>query len=334
MFNFQKEVILNNVEKDAKVVKRGENDKAILQVRDGGKYYAENMKDVIVYETMPHVGKQATITLDPAKLAKLGSKHIQILIELGLDNDYRGDYGSAVWYFRKPVLVDLETAKISADSLVKAFKTVVPANYQFLVAEENGDNVVLTAEDKYIKVRKIQIIGFECDQHCGGEEQEQPVVLAECGAKEGEIQSEDKQTVVGSVTANKLDVGTYEYLLQNLRLPTYENIRFHSVAHAEMPVPGVEYVQYSFVYRVKRGMNFGGMSVVGQSNYSETMHTFFVPKDDADTFKNLLIEVGVPKENFESVVVPGYEEDADKPGGESDDVEVLGADQVVASDLE
>lgn len=283
MFNFQKEVVLNNPKDQVRIsndvsvdpnVKVASGMKPKMSVHGGGEYFGDNILDGKVYKTSPVEGVNAKITLYPEKLAQAATgTNIQVFIELGLDNDYRGDFGSAVWYFRKPILVDLDTNKLSVDDLVKAFKTAIPSEYQFLTVKKDSDNVVLEGADCYIKVRSVKVIDFICDEHCEGKS-ETPSVIAELGDDDS-----DRMLIgeVGKVDDNTVEFGTYNYMIHNLRLPTYANLRFASPAAVEMPMPGVNYVQYSFAYCVDRGINFGGMSVVGQVNRSTTLHTFFVP---------------------------------------------------------
>lgn len=285
MFNFQKEVILNDVSKLVRIANETNEGGDIvvsdrmakkMLVHGGGEYFGKYIVEGKVYRTLPVQAVNAIITLDPVELQKINSKHIQILIELGLDNDYRGDFGSALWYFRKPILVDLDPSLITADSLVKAFNTVIPVEYRFLEVKKNAGKVELTGADSYIKVRNVVITEYVCAERCEGISEE-PSVVAKMSYDKAA--AEYKIGDYGTVTLNSAEFGTYNYLLHNLRLPTYANLRFTSPAAPEMPMQGVNYVQYSFAYCVPRGINFGGMSVAGQMNHSVTLHTFFVPAE-------------------------------------------------------
>lgn len=286
MFNFQKEVIINDIEKQVWLANDPEDPKNYsvapgmeikMMVRGGGEYFGKYIVENKVYKTAPIEPRNATVELNATQLAGItGTDHIQIFIELGLDNDYRGDFGSALWYFRKPIVVDLSLEGLNADMLVKAFKTAIPKEYQFLKVTKDGDKVVLTGEDCYIKIRKVQIIGFECESRCEGSSEE-PVLKAEMKyVKEGDGYS-IKIGNYGTVTENNVEFGTYNYMIHNLRLPTYANLRFTSPSAVEMPMAGTNYVQYSFAYCVPRSISFGGLSVAGQANHSTTLHTFFVP---------------------------------------------------------
>lgn len=288
MFNFQKEVVINSLDAlNVKLVDTPQGANATesikkLRVRDGGEYFAKYIVDKMYYHTEPVEGVMAKIVLKPADIVSLvGGSHVQIAIELGLDNEYRGDFGSALWYFRRPVVVDLATATLTAERLADAFKAVLAIEDKPLEVSVSGDSVVLEGTDSAIKVRKIELIGFTCDVRCEGQSEE-PIVVAKWPSKEA---------IVGvDVTRNKLEFGTYKYMIHNLRLPTYENMRFMSPSIVEAPIMGGEYEQFSFAYCVPR-VGLGGMSAVGQTIHSTTLHTFFVLKGEvANAFKEMLDE--------------------------------------------
>lgn len=291
MFDFQKEVVINDV-KNVMTNKDG-------FVIDGMTYKVNNVVEKTVYETEPVPGKKATITIPLEKVAD-GKK--QVRIELGLDRDYRGSFGSALYYFRKPILMDFRDAATIED-LKAAAKAVAASNDGVLrVKEESDSQVVLEAADDYITIRKAVVVTFDCEPEYCGDEME--AVVAEV-----ELDS----------TPNVVSFGTYEYLIHNLRLPTYANIRFASPAAVEMPVLGGEYYQYSFEYAVPR--RIGGLSVVGQMNYSSTGHTFFVLKDKVAEFKAALAGLSiVPVKKDEFIGAP----EAFVPANVATDAEVEG----------
>lgn len=259
MFDFQKEVVINS----KKAFETVSEEKGVFRV-DGMNYKVANVVDKTVYKTVAVPGKKATITINH-DLVKGGNA--QIRIELGLDSDYRGSFGSALYYFRKPIVLDVRNA-CTKDELKAALKLLAASNDNVLkVSEDNG--LVLEAADDYITVRSAKVVTFGCTSNCGGDAYE------------------DVEKVDDLVsTPNKVGFGTYEYLIHNLRLPTYENLRFTSPAAVEAPVLGGEYTQFSFEYAVPR--RIGGVSVVGQVNYSSTGHTFYVLSSIAEDFEKML----------------------------------------------
>lgn len=279
MFDFQKEVILNNLD-NVEVF----DDKGIRV--DGMLYKKEYIQPV--YETAPVDAKKARLGIDlnavsTAATTEGSIRHVQFVLELGLDNDYRGDFGSALYYFRKPVVVNLDADTLAdTDTVVKAFeKAAVSGEKLFTVVTEGTDMVegaslTLVMNDCYITVRKAEAVGYYCVDSCNGEGMEQPVLLKDL-----------KNTTIGENPAyisNVVGFGTYDYMIHNLRLPTNANWRFTSPAASEMPRVGGKYTQYSFEYTVPRRL--GGLSVAGQKTASTTIHTFFVLNDETKNGKN------------------------------------------------
>lgn len=318
MFNFQKEVVLNSLDQ-VKVFETVLKDNGVkskkLRIHDGGEYFAKYIVDKKIYKTSPIPGSPFKLTITPDE--SILGKHIQILVELGLDSDYRGDYGSALYYFRKPMLIDvilpavatlaadakpddkakaLKDAKVKAvNVLYKAFNAVVPKEYKFITMDEpttTTETLVIKGADSYQKVRNIVISEFTCEDRCEGSSEEIVEIVN---------YKNDKKSAVVSYEKNNVEFGTYNYVLQNLRLPTYANLRFTSPSAPEMPIKGAQYVQYSFAYCVPR-IGFGGMSVVGQTNYSTTMHTFYVLKTLASSFEDDLKKLDADFESEEHLV--------------------------------
>ena len=286
MFDFQKEVILNSLDN----VKN--NDEG---VRIDGMLYKKKYIGT-VYVTDPVDAENARLGIDlnavsTAATAGGSTRYVQFVLELGLDNDYRGDFGSALYYFRKPVVVNLDVDTLTdTDAVVKAFEKVsVSGEKLFTVVTDaedpnmvDGASLTLVMNDCYITVRKAEAIGYHCVDSCNGEGMEMPVLLV------------DLKNTEGAYVPNVVGFGTYDYMIHNLRLPTNANWRFTSPAASEMPVPGGKYAQFSFEYTVPRRL--GGLSVAGQKNFSTTIHTFFVLNDLAATFETYFTTVeGVEK---------------------------------------
>lgn len=248
MFNFEKEVILNNL--DGVVVLEDGTGVRI----DGMVYKYANMGDVVATEG--EVGKCATVTVDASKVAD--DKAQQMYIELGLDNNYRGDFGSALFYFRKPLVMDL-SGKVDEATLVAGLKKLCAANGDVMKYDEADKKLVAT--EKYMTIVKAVIKDLDED---------------------GDVIAETEMAHEDGVA----DRYTAEYLIHNLRLPTYANLRFASPAVAEMPTASL-YNCYRFEYTVER-KGLGGMSAAGQKVVSTTVHTFYVPVDCAEAFNGML----------------------------------------------
>lgn len=251
MFDFQKEVVLNSLND----VKKFENGFRV----DGMIYKTEYVGPV--YKTEAVDGTPAKLVIDVAAAKAAVSNVMQFVIELGLDNDYRGDFGSVLYYFRKPIVVTMDKNSDAA-TVAKAFEKAGFVDYKLYTVSVAGDVVTLTMTDNYITVRKAEVKDLVCSANCNESMEVTETAITY------------DLTDAAVYTKNVVGFGTYEYMIHNLRLPTHANIRFASPAEVEMPVKGGKYTQYSFEYTVPRRL--GGLSVAGQKTESTTIHTFFV----------------------------------------------------------
>lgn len=251
MFDFQKEVVLNSLDG----VKKFENGFRV----DGMLYKNDYVGPV--YKTEAVDGAKAKLVIDLATVKSAVTNVMQFVIELGLDNDYRGDFGSVLFYFRKPIVVTMDKESDAA-TVAKAFEKAGVVDYKLYNVSVEGNKITLEMADNYITVRKAEVMDLVCDGACGEVGQVSKLAYT-FDLKDSSV-----------YTKNNVGFGTYDYMIHNLRLPTYANIRFASPAESEMPVKGGKYTQYSFEYTVPRRL--GGLSVAGQKTESTTIHTFFV----------------------------------------------------------
>ena len=291
MFDFTKEVVINNGNQVAKV-SGATGDK--FRVHGGGDYHAKYVVDGRGYKTEAQDGALAVLTINASELVNAISndqKHFTLNIELGLDRDARQDWATAVYLYKKPMMVDAFAANWgdAVEELSKLLKAVL-TDYKFVhvltaddadfaaelgVAAPAAGEVAIVGADYNVKVRKVSIIEYVCDARCEGASEEPMAVYAG--------RPEDAPAYI-VYTPNVVEFGTYDYLLHNLRMPTYENYRFTSPAAVEMPMPGVKYTQYTFLYCVPRP-GLGGLSVAGQFNHSTTTHVFFVAENAKEAFE-------------------------------------------------
>ena len=263
MFDFQKEVVLNSLDS----VKEFENGFRV----DGMLYKNEYVGPV--YKTEAVDGAKAKLVIDLATVKSAVTNVMQFVIELGLDNDYRGDFGSVLFYFRKPIVVTMDKESDAA-TVAKAFEKAGVVDYKLYTVSVEGEKITLEMADNYITVRKAEVMDLVCDGACGEVGQVSKLAYT-FDLKDSSV-----------YTKNNVGFGTYDYMIHNLRLPTYANIRFASPAESEMPVKGGKYTQYSFEYTVPRRL--GGLSVAGQKTESTTIHTFFVLSTEAANFETFL----------------------------------------------
>lgn len=94
-----------------------------------------------------------------------------------------------------------------------------------------------------------------------------------------------------SIKHNVEEFATAKWLVENLRFPSYPNIRYTRLYADESPVAGTVYTQYAFEYVTERNVP-GGMSAVGQKTESITGHVIYVPSTLETEFEEKLNETG------------------------------------------
>lgn len=153
--------------------------------------------------------------------------------------------------FGKPIVVGF-----SKDvDLVKSVQLAIPEGNKFIKVTGSGNSVVLEGSTPYIDIDKVYVT---------------------------DVESGVETKIEPSVTEDRVEpFATKEWIIENLRFPTYPNIRYASAS--TMPTAEV-YTEYAFTYRVPR-VGLGGLSGVGQALDAVTRHIFYVPTDLAASFE-------------------------------------------------
>lgn len=256
MFNYIKETIINDVAN--KVVKDGN----ILVVKRGGNYDCTKICDKKVFKTVGNAGTVATLTIDPSKFTGSGVDYRQFAIFIQTPNMELSDYAFANWYeFGKPILV--ESSATSANDLAEAFKLVLSPDNPFYTVSVSSSKVVLTFAESWMKVTEAKVWEHKTA-----------------------TDTMEELTTSGTtvITDNVEEFATADWLVENLRFPSYPNRRYNALYSDEAPVKGTIYTQYAFQYVTKHSVP-GGLSAVGQHVDSITTHVFYVPNGDATTFE-------------------------------------------------
>lgn len=97
---------------------------------------------------------------------------------------------------------------------------------------------------------------------------------------------------VGSIsTSTKSDMiqvsgfGTYDFILRNLRVPTYESLRFYAIDRISRPITSNTYTQYTIVLESKRSIS--GDQLVGEDVVSNTRHIYYVDNSKKTVFESM-----------------------------------------------
>lgn len=282
MFQYTKEIILNKVDGRVEVVEAtnpysGVATKKLL-IKRGGEYFADFVLPAKIYATEGYYGNPGKLTIDFANVTLTPGLY-QLQFRVKTPNQFFAEYASPNWQvYGKPMLIGFEVAADAdsaavAEQLGKLIELAIPANNKFINVTVDGSAVVIEGTNNFMTFDKVSLEKYDptvCDS-CLGEYN--PVAI------EPEIED------------NLEDFATGEWIVENLRFPTYPNIRYASPAEDERPIAGSTYVEFSFAYQSPRP-GLGGASGVGQAMTAVTRHIYYVPAGaEADAFKAMLDQI-------------------------------------------
>lgn len=276
MFDYTKETILNSVtDKNVQAIT------GLLRIFRVGEYKVDykstNIADGKVYKAQGTEGTKATAKIT-AVAGKSGSNAGKYRVTVNMKNNskFYADYATAVWKFQKPIYAEFtvvgdstdNTAALMATKIANAIKLALPENNKYITVTVDNVNVIITATDATDMFESVVIEKYEPNSVLPSEGQ---YVVS---------------TVVGTIakTDNEVPFATGDWLIENLRFPSYPNTRYNSINGDEKPVPGQLYTQYSFRYIAER-KNLSGIGSVGQRLVSITNHVFYIPSTLEATFE-------------------------------------------------
>ena len=281
MFDFQKEVIINSNLLDDGVNPRFmvmDGPVKLFRVLRCADYRKEGLVEGVIYKTPAEKGQVASAAFNlPTKEGTY-----RVVIGITLIGKYLADYAMPWSNFGKAVLAefevsaeDLEKTKELQEKMIKAIEMAIPENYRYVrVSTEDSGKVLVSCTDSHqvITVAELQEQrGISCPDSCT---EKQYVTVDEAV----------------EVTKNKMEIGTAAWLQENLRFPSYPNIRYAALNEEEYPVNGGLYTQFSFLYCMPR-KGLHGQGTVGQALKSVTTHTFYVLSSLVDKFEEDLKKV-------------------------------------------
>lgn len=265
MFQYTKETVLNNPEveiiegvQNPYTLKEGVNR---IVIKGVGEYYSDCMGEIATAEGKE--GKPGKLTFkNLSTVAPEGEHEYMLTFRVVTPNQFFAEYASPAFKdFGKPMVIGFRAAQAEVNAkMMEAIELAIPADNKFIVVDAKKGT--LEGTSNYMTFDKVMLEWYDptkCDR-CEGE-----YALVAAGDDLCEI------------VANEEDFATAKWILENLRFPTYPNIRYAS-ASTQMPIEGKVYNEYSFLYSVPR-VGLGGLSGVGQSLEAVTRHIFFVPND-------------------------------------------------------
>lgn len=275
MFDFSTETILNDLSRVSVLAQAqdptlGASEKA-LYIKKLNKFKKNEVSAIYKTVATNPVNEVAHVSL-PASVTGLANGHFRLSINVQLSGSENGDYSRWAVYKGKPF--DVEALVGSAD----------PANIDAL-----GNDLAAKFARGFRKLGDVAITynatSDKIEIAATNEFQRIKATLEKFDKEIGDFVKVADSTIK---TAGAQGVGTSNYILKNLRLPTFENVRHVGENMDERPVANSLYDQYSF--RLSAQRNFTGQGAVGQKIESITTHTLFVLRSQASAFEALITE--------------------------------------------
>lgn len=273
MLNFTQQTVINSSDRFKKM---GTD---TLRIKRIGDYKKANIKSV--FKTVASDPVKGTAVITPAALTS-GDAY-RLVVYLRLQKSVNSLYANDLVYKGKPLFFEFKgTGTITTDvaAMVKAINSqqrMWDNGITYLVASGTADTLTLTCADEYQLFYHVELQKFtpNTDPTASQYTSVYKFVNGETGNA--------AQIVVNQ---SKLGVGTYDMLIQDLRLPTYENTNWISMNKMEMPIVGEKYTQYVLEYEVERGIM--GLGSAGALVTARTTHVFFVKSDLVAAFDGIL----------------------------------------------
>lgn len=281
MFQYTTESIINKktiLEENGQELNKFQATAGLLNILREGSYKKDNVVDGRVYKTVGNRGVKAQFDLDFASagtsiLTNAGMYRFEFYLKM--NNKYLSDWAEANWYpFAKPILIEFsvaegETAETTAKHLAALIKEAVPYNNVFAIASATGSKLTVKLTDAYAHISNVTLQYYSntmCES-CLGDYL--PIAIPE-----GNL----------VISENKEPFATGAWIQENLRFPSYPNVRYAGMFEDERPDLGAVYTQYTFETRVRRN-GLGGLSAVNQFVESVTRHVYYVKNDIVADFE-------------------------------------------------
>lgn len=221
-----------------------------------------------------------------------GSYRLALYVRLeGCQNSYYSNdfvFKGKPLYYEFPVKTGETSAQIAAKvaKLAKHLQTLFN-DYKSMEVTANGNNLVLTAADEFLRFTRVEVQKFNPDAGINGGAFETFITATTA--------TDPDYDGTNVIVQGTLGFGTYYQITKDLRLPTMEARRYKALNEEELPIPGSKYNQYTVKYVKNRGQ-VGGGACVGQDVTSITTHVFFVNTTISDAFEAGLANVGTIEE--------------------------------------
>jgi len=297
MFQYTHELVLNKLNTAiSKVLDDGK-----VTIERGGEYDPKFVQGGIIWKTAADEGALDAVVLDVSELSLEAGKNYALSMFVKLvDPHALFEYGYPNYNsFGKQILIDFQSVDAATDAKT-ILDSILPQNMEndltFVKGTVNSNTVVLSVGHTGLRFDSLAIAEYDpttCDS-CVGEYLTPKVILDHADWKTPAKNATGKSELGDAITHAEVGVdpfATGEWLIENLRFPSYPNIRWATVGEANRPIPGEKYTMYSFAYESPRP-GLGGLSGVGQKMEAVTRHIYYVREGIASDFETLLGNLG------------------------------------------
>lgn len=287
MFQYTHELVINSLNEAISKL----NDSGSVTIERGGEYLPKFVQGGVIWKTTAVPGKLDKMTLDVAQLALEANKRyaLNLFVKL-VDPHALFEYGYPNYQtFGKQVLVDFRSVDPTTDAQT-ILDSILPQNMEndltFVKGSVDGSKVTLEVGHFGLRFDSLALAEYDpttCDSCIG--EYMAPKALLDRG------DWDNKDASLTRDETGQDPFGTGQWLIENLRFPSYPNIRYAAVGSDNYPIAGADYTMFSFAYESPRP-GLGGVSGVGQYMVAVTRHIYYVHSSVADKFETLLGNLG------------------------------------------
>lgn len=264
MFNFDTDIVINNL---ATTDVDSTTDANLLVIKRIGNYKKGTIKNVVL---VPQEDCQLG-SIDLSGCTGATGDIVRVSFKIACSGKY-GEFAMANWHaFEKAIMVEFEGGDVK--NLVAALKLAIDAEVATV-----SDAALVELTEPIFSIVKDSVKAVKVTETCSS-----------CGDYAVEVETD--LGVTPTIVEAKEGKGNYYQLIQNVRYPSRENLRFASPNEDEMPLKKGKYDQLSFDIVVERQNPAGGLSAAGQVITSKVHQVLFVEQGcevDAAALKGLL----------------------------------------------
>lgn len=222
------------------------------------------------------------VVVNPADANEEGIYRIALYIGLN-HTDIDSFYANSLTYKGKPLYIEFAVEKGEQAAAIAA-KIKKNAEKYLLFTTDVPMLTVTVGQDNKVTFEGVK--GSQIFRKAELQKFDPAAITVDCCTNEGEfIKVKDLE-----ITPGHEAFGDYEWMIHNLRIPTFANTDFWAANKADQPAIGGKYHQFTF--RLKKDRDGIAGEVVGERATSVTTHVFYVIDSAASAFKTEAAKVG------------------------------------------